>query len=103
MAVLARENNVPFYVAAPLSTLDLSIASGDSIPIEERPADEVTHFRGIRIAPDVEAAHPAFDVTPARLITGIITERGVASAPYRDSLARLFAPSAPPERPASAR
>ncbi len=112
MAVLARENSVPFYVAAPLSTLDLSIASGDSIPIEERPAEEVTHFRGVRIAPDVEAAHPAFDVTPARLITGIITERGVASAPYRDSLARLFAHSdvepergspAPPERPASAR
>ena len=90
IAVLARENNVPFYVAAPLSTLDLSIASGDSIPIEERPAEEVTHLRGVRIAPDVEAAHPAFDVTPARLITGIITERGVASAPYRDSLARLF-------------
>jgi methylthioribose-1-phosphate isomerase len=96
MAVLARENNVPFYVAAPLSTLDLSIPSGDNIPIEERPADEVTHFRGVRIAPDVEAAHPAFDVTPARLITGIVTERGVASAPYRDSLARLVAPSAAP-------
>jgi methylthioribose-1-phosphate isomerase len=110
MAVLARENNVPFYVAAPLSTLDLSIPSGDSIPIEERPADEVTHLRGIRIAPDVEAAHPAFDVTPSRLITGIITERGVASPPYRDSLARLFSESAvenaaPPlrERPAPAR
>jgi len=110
IAVLARENNVPFYVAAPLSTLDLSIPSGESIPIEERAADEVTHFRGVRIAPDVDAAHPAFDVTPARLITGIITERGVASPPYRDSLARLFSGSAGenaapplPERPAPAR
>jgi methylthioribose-1-phosphate isomerase len=90
IAVLARENGVPFYVAAPISTLDLAIPSGESIPIEERPAHEVTHIRGIQIAPDVEAANPAFDVTPARLITAIITERGVASAPYRDSLARLF-------------
>ena len=90
IAVLAREHSVPFYVAAPISTLDLSIASGESIPIEERPTEEVTHIRGIQIAPDVEAANPAFDVTPARLITAIITERGVASPPYRDSLARLF-------------
>jgi methylthioribose-1-phosphate isomerase len=90
IAVLARENSVPFYVAAPISTLDLSLSSGESIPIEERPAEEVTHIRGIPIAPDVEAANPAFDVTPARLITAIITERGVASPPYGDSLARLF-------------
>ncbi len=90
MAVLARENGVPFYVAAPVSTLDLSIASGESIPIEERSAEEVTHIRGVRIAPDVEAAHPAFDVTPARLITAIITECGVARAPYEVSLAALF-------------
>jgi methylthioribose-1-phosphate isomerase len=110
IAVLARENSVPFYVAAPISTLDLSIPSGESIPIEERPAEEVTHIRGIRIAPEVEAANPAFDVTPARLITAIITERGVASPPYRDSLARLFSESAlenasPParRRPAPAR
>jgi methylthioribose-1-phosphate isomerase len=93
IAVLARENGVPFYVAAPISTLDLAIPSGESIPIEERPAHEVTHIRGIQIAPNVEAANPAFDVTPARLITAIITERGVASAPYRDSLARLFSES----------
>jgi len=93
IAVLARENGVPFYVAAPISTLDLAIPSGESIPIEERPAHEVTHIRGIQIAPDVEAANPAFDVTPARLITAIITERGVASAPYRDSLAGLFSGS----------
>jgi methylthioribose-1-phosphate isomerase len=80
-------------VAAEIYTLDLAVPSGESIPIEERPADEVTHIRGIQIAPDVEAANPAFDVTPARLITAIITERGVASAPYRDSLARLFSES----------
>jgi methylthioribose-1-phosphate isomerase len=93
IAVLARENRVPFYVAAPISTLDLSIPSGESIPIEERPSEEVTHIRGVQIAPNVEAANPAFDVTPARLITAIITERGVGSPPYRDSLARLFSES----------
>lgn len=89
IAVLARENGVPFYVAAPISTLDLSIATGAQIPIEERAAEEVTHIRGVRIAPDVEVANPAFDVTPSRLITAIITERGVARAPYQDSLSRL--------------
>jgi len=86
MAVLAREHDVPFYVAAPISTLDLSIPSGEAIPIEERSAEEVTHFRGVRVAPDVPAAHFAFDVTPARFITAIITERGVARAPYEESL-----------------
>ena len=91
MAVLARENAVPFYVAAPTSTLDLSITDGEQIPIEERPAEEVTHIRGVRIAPDVQVANPAFDVTPARLIAAIITECGVARAPYGDSLARLMA------------
>jgi methylthioribose-1-phosphate isomerase len=80
---------VPFYVAAPVSTFDLTIPSGEQIPIEERPAEEVTHFRGVRIAPDVPAAHPAFDVTPARLISAIICERGVARAPYAESLRRL--------------
>jgi methylthioribose-1-phosphate isomerase len=90
MAVLARENGVPFYVAAPVSTLDLSIPNGDKIPIEERSAEEVTHICGVRIAPDVEAAHPAFDVTPARLITAIITECGVARAPYKSALAALM-------------
>ena len=94
MAVLAREHNVPFYVAAPTSTLDLSIPSGEQIPIEERPAEEVTHIRGVRIAPDVAVANPAFDVTPARLVTAIITERGVARPPYIESLRRLAA--APP-------
>jgi methylthioribose-1-phosphate isomerase len=89
MAVLARENNIPFYVAAPVSTLDLSIPSGDQIPIEERSADEVTHLAGIRIAPEVPAAHPAFDVTPARFIAAIITERGVARAPFEQTLPKL--------------
>jgi methylthioribose-1-phosphate isomerase len=89
IAVLAREHGVPFYVAAPISTLDLSIASGDSIPIEERSAEEVTHLGGTRIAADVPAAHPAFDVTPARFIAAIITERGVARAPYEPALRAL--------------
>ena len=89
IAVLARENSVPFYVAAPISTLDLTIPSGEHIPIEERAAEEVTHIQGVRIAPEVEVANPAFDITPARLVTAIITERGVARAPYDDSLRRL--------------
>jgi methylthioribose-1-phosphate isomerase len=91
IAVLAKENNVPFYVAAPISTLDLSLASGDEIPIEERAASEVTHLAGINIAPPVKAAHPAFDVTPSRYITAIITERGVARAPFDTSLGVLAA------------
>ena len=89
IAVLAREHELPFYIAAPISTLDLSIASGDKIPIEQRSAAEVTHIQGVRIAPDVEVAHPAFDVTPARFITAIITERGVARAPFTESLRHL--------------
>jgi methylthioribose-1-phosphate isomerase len=90
MAVLAHENRVPFYIAAPISTIDLSLASGEEIPIEERAAEEVTHIRGVRIAPDVAAAHPAFDVTPARLVSAIITERGVARPPYEQSLRELI-------------
>lgn len=87
LAVLARENNVPFYVAAPLSTIDLSLASGADIPIEERSSQEVTSVAGLAIAPDgVHAAHPAFDVTPNRLVTAIITERGVLRPPYAESL-----------------
>jgi methylthioribose-1-phosphate isomerase len=91
MAVLAKENNVPFYIAAPVSTFDLAIPGGEHIPIEERSAEEVTHIQGLRIAPDVPAAHPAFDVTPARYIAGIITERGVARAPYAEALRDLAA------------
>ena len=81
IAVLAREHNVPFYIAAPVSTFDLSIECGEQIPIEERSSAEVTEIQGMRIAPDVHAAHPAFDVTPNRYITAIFTERGVAKRP----------------------
>jgi len=95
IAVLAKENNVPFYIAAPVSTFDLSIPDGDHIPIEERAAAEVTHIQGIRIAPDVPAAHPAFDVTPARYIAAIFTERGVAKPPYTQSLRSLAAVAQP--------
>ncbi|MCS7043082.1 MAG: S-methyl-5-thioribose-1-phosphate isomerase [Bryobacteraceae bacterium] len=92
VAVLARENNVPFYVAAPISTLDLTLASGDLIPIEERPAAEVTHVFGVPLAPEgVAVENPAFDVTPARYITAIITERGVARPPFEESLPALAA------------
>jgi len=94
IAVLAKENNVPFYIAAPVSTFDLSIPDGDHIPIEERSAAEVTHLNGVRIAPDVHAAHPAFDVTPARYIAAIFTERGVARAPYNESLRSLASSAA---------
>ena len=89
IAVLAKENNVPFYIAAPVSTFDLTIPDGDHITIEERAASEVTHMQGVSIAPDVHAAHPAFDVTPARYISAIFTERGVARAPYTESLRSL--------------
>jgi methylthioribose-1-phosphate isomerase len=89
IAVLAKENSVPFYIAAPISTLDLSIPDGSHIPIEERSAAEVTQIQGVRIAPDVPAAHPAFDVTPNRYIAAIFTERGVARPPYTASLRTL--------------
>jgi methylthioribose-1-phosphate isomerase len=91
VAVLAREHNIPFYVAAPLTTLDLSLKSGEEIPIEERDEKEVTHIREYQLAPDGIGVHnPAFDVTPNHLITAIITDRGVARAPYTESLKRLF-------------
>ncbi|MCZ6671253.1 MAG: S-methyl-5-thioribose-1-phosphate isomerase, partial [Acidobacteria bacterium] len=90
LAVLAGQHQVPFYVAAPISSLDLSIASGDEIPIEERNAEEVTHFDGNRVAPEgIEARNPAFDITPFPLVTRIITERGIARAPYTSSLRAL--------------
>ena len=83
LAVLAREHNIPFYVAAPTSTIDLSINNGDEIPIEERSAAEVTHIQGISIAPQgVTVRHPAFDVTPHRYISAIITENGVVREPF---------------------
>ncbi len=90
VAVLAKENGVPFYVAAPVSTLDLSLATGDKIPIEERSPKEVTHVQGVPVAPEgIAVANPAFDVTPNRYISAIITERGVARAPYGESLRAL--------------
>jgi methylthioribose-1-phosphate isomerase len=90
VAVLAKENGVPFYVAAPISTLDLKLASGDGIPIEQRAAAEVTHVFGHRVAPEGTAVeNPAFDVTPARYVAAIITEAGVARAPYEESLRKL--------------
>lgn len=92
LAVLARENAVPFYVAAPTSTLDLSCASGAEIPIEERDSKEVVEILGQRIAPEgVVVFNPAFDVAPARYVTAIITERGVARPPYSASLKALMA------------
>jgi methylthioribose-1-phosphate isomerase len=90
VAVLAKENDIPFYVAAPISTLDLNIQSGDQIPIEERNEREVTHVKDVRLAPDgIRIANPAFDVTPNRYVAAIITERGVARPPYQESLKRL--------------
>jgi len=87
LAVLAMENGVPFYVAAPVSTIDLSLACGDEIPIEERDPDEVTHLQGISTAPEgTRAANPAFDVTPHHYITAIITEKGIIKEPYIERL-----------------
>ena len=92
LAVLAKENGVPFFVAAPVSTLDLTLDSGDQIPIEQRASSEVTHVFGVPVAPKGTAVeNPAFDVTPNRYVTAIITERGVARAPYGESLRALAA------------
>jgi len=91
VAVLAREHNIPFYVAAPLSTIDLNTADGDGIPIEERSAREVTHVGGSQLSPEGALVwNPAFDVTPHRFIAGIITERGIFRPPYIESLKRAF-------------
>ncbi len=90
VAVLAEAHKIPFYVAAPTSSVDLSLVDGSGIPIEERSADEMTHFAGRRVVPEgVPVLHPAFDVTPHRLVSAIITERGVARAPYEESLPAL--------------
>lgn len=90
LAVLAAYHGIPFYVAAPTTTVDLATPSGDAIPIEERSAEEVTHWMGKPVAPEgASARHLAFDVTPNHLITAIITEAGVAEPPYAESLARL--------------
>jgi len=96
VAVLARENSIPFYVAAPTSTIDFHLPSGDDIPIEERSPDEVTAFRGETVAPaGMSAGNPAFDVTPNTYVTAIITENGVATAPFGESLARQFVSKVP--------
>jgi methylthioribose-1-phosphate isomerase len=90
VAVLAKENGVPFYVAAPISTLDLTLTSGDQIPIEERSSKEVTEVYGVPVAPEgIAVLNPAFDVTPNRYVAGIITEKGVAYPPFTESLRRL--------------
>jgi methylthioribose-1-phosphate isomerase len=90
LAVLAQAHGLPFYVAAPTSTIDLSLSSGDDIPIEQRDPDEVTHLAGMALAPaGVQAAHPAFDVTPHHLITAIITEQGVLELPYSETLRKV--------------
>jgi methylthioribose-1-phosphate isomerase len=90
VAVLAKEHGIPFYVAAPWSTIDLETADGSQIPIEQRNPREVTHMAGKQLTPDnVHIENPAFDVTPSRYVTGIITDRGVAKAPYNESLRKL--------------
>src|SRR5438270_694204 len=90
VAVLAKEHSIPFYVAAPFSTIDLDTPDGSKIPIEQRNPREVTHFAGKAVTPEgVEIENPAFDVTPARFVTAIITERGIARAPYEESLRKL--------------
>ncbi len=92
LAVLAQRHRLPFYVAAPLSTFDPAIPDGSRIPIEERPADELTGYRGTRWAPQgIAVRNPAFDVTPAELVTGLITEKGVVLDPNRERIAALFA------------
>jgi methylthioribose-1-phosphate isomerase len=91
LAVVAHENGIPFYIAAPTTTIDLDTPTGDDIEIEERPASEVTHVRDAQITPDgVDVGNPAFDVTPARYITAIITEKGVVYPPFEENLRKLF-------------
>ncbi len=90
VAVLAREHDIPFYVAAPLSTIDLACPTGDQIPIEERDPEEVTNFYHQRIAPEgIKVLNPAFDVTPNELVTAIITEKGIVRSPYQENLLRI--------------
>jgi methylthioribose-1-phosphate isomerase len=91
VAVLARRHNIPFYVAAPLSTIDLNCPTGEEIPIEERNIREITHIQDIQLSPDgIDVSNYAFDVTPNDLVTAIITEKGVARAPYTESLKKQF-------------
>jgi methylthioribose-1-phosphate isomerase len=91
VAMMAHVHHIPFYVAAPRSTIDLATPDGDAIPIEQRSGREVSHFGATRLAPaDATVWNPAFDVTPAALVTGIITERGIARPPFGESLRALF-------------
>jgi len=91
LAILARHHDVPFYVVAPRSTVDRSLPDGEAIPIEQRAASEVREVGGVRIAPEgVRVANPAFDVTPSRLVGAIITESGIARAPFGPALAELM-------------
>jgi methylthioribose-1-phosphate isomerase len=91
LALLAKAFNIPFYVAAPLSTFDPMIENGDLIPIEERNPEEVTELNGIRVAPEgVKVFNPAFDVTPNHLISGIITEKGILSNDYQKEISKIF-------------
>ncbi|NCO59794.1 MAG: S-methyl-5-thioribose-1-phosphate isomerase [Deltaproteobacteria bacterium CG_4_8_14_3_um_filter_51_11] len=91
LAVLAGENNIPFYIAAPLSTIDISIENGDLIPVEERDKEEVCKMRGRCLGPkDVEALNPAFDITPAKYLSGIITEKGILRPPFADAIKKAF-------------
>jgi methylthioribose-1-phosphate isomerase len=95
VAILAKEHGIPFYVAAPISTVDLECPEGSGIPIEQRNEKEVTHIAGKQMVPDgVSVENPAFDVTPAKYVAAIITEKGVARAPYEESLRRLAAQEA---------
>ncbi|HEX9896293.1 MAG TPA: S-methyl-5-thioribose-1-phosphate isomerase [Dehalococcoidales bacterium] len=90
LAVLAKEHGIPFYVAAPTSTIDSSLESGDDIPIEQRHKEEITHIKGVQIAPDgIDVANPAFDITPATYITAIITEKGIIRKPFRVEVKKL--------------
>lgn len=91
LAVVAKENGVPFYAVAPTSTIDMTVPDGDAVPIEERCAEEVTHVEGVCIAPPgVRVANPAFDVTPHRYVTAIVTERGIVWPPFREGLRRIM-------------
>jgi methylthioribose-1-phosphate isomerase len=91
LALQAKALGIPFYVASPLSTVDLATETGDDIPIEERPAEEVTHIGGKRIAPEgIKVFNPAFDVTPAQYISAIVTEKGIVKGDYKNQLPKLF-------------
>jgi methylthioribose-1-phosphate isomerase len=91
LAIVAREHGIPFYVAAPLSTIDFSLKTGMEIPIEERNCEEITHIYGKRVVPKgVKVWNPAFDVTPSKFITAIITDKGIAQKPYRRSMKKFI-------------